>query len=163
MIERTDYAFERNRIMAMWHGYYESVPARQVIVPVGICYASRLVSFASYATSGVAIDRTVNWQRQNLINHACSGSIRSTQNVYRRNCTRFKKTLIWQGIKYHSVHPISRKLIYSIRMALTMLPFFQRLTSYHPARRQAPLCLPADLANAHTPSTLGSADHSIWT
>ena len=38
---------------------------------------------------------------------------------------------------------------------------FQWLTSLHPARRQATLCLPADLANAHISSLLGSADHSI--
>jgi len=40
---------------------------------------------------------------------------------------------------------------------------FQRLKSPHLARRQKPLCLPADLANAHKPSSLGSADLSIRT
>jgi hypothetical protein len=40
---------------------------------------------------------------------------------------------------------------------------FQRLTSPTLARRQAPLCSLADLANAHTSSSPEGANHSIQT
>jgi len=94
-----------------------------------------------------------------LTQATCTRSRRPRQNFSRRNLTHFRKTLTSPGNRKY----LDSRWPYSSWKALTMRRPFKRLTLPTPARRQAPLCSLVDLANAHTPSSLGSLYRSIRT